>query len=151
MTELDHPSVDRPTPVPFEGTQRFWEEASAGRLTLQRCEAGHVQFYPRRHCRFCGETELSELTASGEGTVHTFSVVYRAAHDGFVARVPYVFAIVDLPEGPRVTANIVDIDPESVHVGMRVEATFDDVVGELTLPQFKPASTGSGSNNSHLA
>ena len=52
---------------------------------------------------------------------------------------PFVLAIVDLAEGPRMMTNIVDCDPESVTIGMAVEVCFDDVTDEVTLPKFRPA------------
>ena len=51
---------------------------------------------------------------------------------------PYVFAIVELDEGPRIATNIVGVEPEKVRIGMEVEATFDDVTPEITLVKFKP-------------
>jgi uncharacterized OB-fold protein len=52
--------------------------------------------------------------------------------------VPYVFAIVELDEGPRMATNIVGIEPERVAIGMKVEVFFDDVTPEITLVKFKP-------------
>jgi uncharacterized OB-fold protein len=37
---------------------------------------------------------------------------------------PYVGAYIELDEGPRLLANVVTDDPESVHIGMPVVATF---------------------------
>jgi uncharacterized OB-fold protein len=138
MTTTDHNPLTRPVPIPYRGTQQYWAEAANGRLALQRCSTGHVQFYPRAHCRRCGSTELEWFPGSGRGTVHTFSIVHRAAHEGFADRLPYVFAIVELEEGVRVTANVVGCDPYGVSVGIPVEVSFEDHVGDLTLPQFTP-------------
>jgi hypothetical protein len=52
--------------------------------------------------------------------------------------VPYVFAIVELDEGPRMATNIVGIEPEKVAINIKVEAFFDDVTPEITLVKFQP-------------
>jgi hypothetical protein len=72
---------------------------------------------------------------SGRGTVHTYTVVHRAFHPWFVERVPYVVALVDLDEGPRLMTNIV-AEPETVAIGTRVDVTFERH-GDITLPLFK--------------
>jgi uncharacterized OB-fold protein len=56
----------------------------------------------------------------------------------FAAEVPYVFAIVELDEGPRVTTNIVGCAPEDVRVDMPVKAAYDSVTSELALLKFEP-------------
>lgn len=128
----------RPVPAPYRATESFWTAAANGSLMLQRCATGHVRHYPRGHCPECGSTDLEQFASSGRGRVHTFSVVHRAAHEGFADRTPYVFAIVELIEGVRVTANIVGLDPADVSVDLPVRATFDDELGGITLPQFAP-------------
>ena len=75
---------------------------------------------------------------SGRGKVYSYSIVRRAGIPGFEEDVPYVFAIVELDEGPRMATNIVGIEPEKVAIAMKVEAFFDDVTPEITLVKFKP-------------
>ncbi len=53
--------------------------------------------------------------------------------------VPYVIAVVGLEEGPKMTTNIVDVELAAVAIGMKVEATFEDV-GDVALVHFRPAS-----------
>ena len=81
------------------------------------------------------------MQASGRGTLHTFAIVHRAPVPAFADRVPFVVAMVDLEEGPRIPTNLVDVepDPEHVKIGMAVEVAFADVTEEVTLPVFRPA------------
>jgi uncharacterized OB-fold protein len=65
-------------------------------------------------------------------------VVRRPAHPGFRDEVPYVLAIVELEEGPRLTTNIVGVAPEEVRIGMPVEAVFEPATEEITLVKFRP-------------
>lgn len=87
---------------------------------------------------------MEEYKLSGVGTVLTYSIVHTATED-FEDQVPYAIAIVELDEGPRVTAQIVDCKPEDVKIGMRVESTFrkiqqDGTTGAIYYGyKFKPA------------
>ena len=74
---------------------------------------------------------------SGKGKVYSYTVVRRASSRAF-ADAPYVLAIVELAEGPRMTSDIV-APPEQVRVEMPVQVFFDDVTPEVTLVKFKPA------------
>jgi uncharacterized OB-fold protein len=78
--------------------------------------------------------------ASGRGAVHTFSVIHRNGSPGYAEEVPYLVAIIELEEGPRMTANVIGSDPEEVAVGMPVQVTFVKVSDELGIPQFRKAA-----------
>jgi uncharacterized OB-fold protein len=49
--------------------------------------------------------------------------------------VPYVVALVDLEEGPRMLTNIVGEDALTTQVGSAVQVSFEQR-GEYKLPQF---------------
>ena len=129
-----------PLPRPYQDTEQYWAAAREHRFVLQRCTAcGEYQFYPRGVCSHCLSSDLEWNEASGKATVYSCSVNYRAPHPGFADNLPFVLAIVELEEGPRMMTNIVDCDPESVTIGMDVTVTFDDITEEVTLPKFRPA------------
>jgi len=67
-------------------------------------------------------------------------VVHRGARS-FPLPAPYVIAIVELDEGPRMMTNLVGIapDPATITIGMPVEVVFEDVSPEFALPRFRPA------------
>jgi uncharacterized OB-fold protein len=52
--------------------------------------------------------------------------------------VPYVVALIELEEGPRLLTNIVGISPEEVRCDMPVEVVFEDIDAEASIPQFRP-------------
>ncbi len=131
----------KPLPRPIQTTRPFWEGAKAHELRLQRCRAcGEHIFYPRVLCPHCLSEDLEWVRASGRGRVYTYTVVRRPAHPAFKDDVPYVLAIVELEEGPRLTTNIVGVPPEEVHIGMPVEVVFEDVTDEVSLPKFRPVA-----------
>lgn len=130
----------RPLPAPSALTRTFWDGLKAGELRLQRCEdCNRYVFYPRPACPNCMSERLVWQTLSGRGSVYTFTIVRRAMIPAFQAEVPYVFAIVELDEGPRLPTNIVGCAPESVRVDMPVKAAYDDVTEEISLLKFEPA------------
>ncbi len=131
----------KPLPTPTETTAEFWKAAKRHELHLQHCQdCGHYIFFPATLCSQCLSPKLKWERVSGRGKVYSYTIVRRA---GFFQKgegdLPYVSAIVELDEGPRMATNIVNIEPEKVVIGMRVEALFDDVTPEVTLVKFKPA------------
>ena len=85
-------------------------------------------------------SDLEWREVSGRGTVYSFTVVRRTNNRAFLNDLPYVLAIVELAEGPRLTTNIVGCPPEAVRCGMPVQVSFDDVTPEVTLVKFRPAT-----------
>ena len=95
-------------------------------------------FYPRRHCTKCLGNSLSWYTASGRGTIYTYSVVRQSYHPFFRGRVPYAVAWIDLDEGPRLLSEIVGVeDPGSIEIGQRVKVSWESHE-ELAVPLFTP-------------
>jgi uncharacterized OB-fold protein len=131
--------AQKPIPRPYQDTQAYWDAAREGRLVLQRCQdCDRHQFYPRGVCSHCLSSRLDWVDASGRGKVHSFTVSHRAPHPGFAGRLPFVIALVDLEEGVRMMANIVDCDPAAVRIDQPVKVTFEAVTPDATLPQFTP-------------
>jgi uncharacterized OB-fold protein len=128
----------KPLPKPTPTSRPFWEAARRHELSLQRCAACKAYiYYPRERCPHCFSDRLAWERVSGRGKVYSYTVVRRASSRSFADQ-PYVLAIVELDEGPRMTSNIVAV-PESVKVGMPVVVQFDNVTPEHTLVKFKPA------------
>lgn len=135
------PEPTRPLPKLTEAdTAAFWQATKDHELRYQQCDdCGTVVFYPRAHCTGCVGGNLSWKTATGQGTVYTFSVVRQSYHPFFRALVPYAVAWIDLDEGPRMLANITGVeDPtRDIQVGQRVAVTWEDHE-DLAIPLFAP-------------
>jgi uncharacterized protein len=128
-------------PEPGPLTRGYWEQAREGLLVLQHCrDCGWSGHPPLPRCPHCHGADLGWHEVSGEGTVYSCTVVRHATHAALAGRVPYVIAIVQLAEGPRVVSGIAGAAPDDVRVGMPVRVTFEEVTPEITLPQFRPAS-----------
>lgn len=137
MTETDYKKpLPRPTPV----SAPFWQAAKEHRLVVQRCpHCSNLQHYPRPFCLRCAAEDLTWQECSGRGRVYAFTVVRQAASPAFADDVPYVLAVVELAEGPHMTANLVGCAPDDVRVGMSVMAVYEDATPEITLIKFRPA------------
>ncbi len=136
MSELPTPSIQ-----PNLDTQAFWAATKEGRLRLPRCDrCGLVIWYPRPICPDCHSSSLTEVDCAGTGEVYSFTIV-RKAGGAWAEHTPFVVAFVEIDEGPRIATNIVDVDPETVAIGTRVEVAFDDAGDLGAVPRFRPLST----------
>ncbi len=127
-------------PQPDLETQPFWDAAREGRLLIKHCNAcARTHFYPRPFCPHCWSQDVEWMDASGRATLYTWSVVYRNDLPPFHERVPYVAAVVDLAEGPRMMTNVVDCEFDQLEVGMALDAVFHPTSDEFTIVQFRPA------------
>jgi uncharacterized OB-fold protein len=126
-------------PTPDAETEPFWDACKEGRFLLKHCNAcGDDYFYPRPFCPKCWSSDVEWKQASGDGQVYTFSVVRQNDLPPFPERVPYVAAIVELDEGPRVMTNIDTSELDTVTIGMRVHVDFKPISDDVTIPVFKP-------------
>jgi len=116
-------------------TQPWFDACNQGRLLIQRCDAcGEAQFYPRIVCSHCGKPDPTWIEASGQAVVASFTVVRHAISKAYEA--PYVVALVDLEEGPRLMTHIVDCEPAQLQIGMSVFVRFESWGEDTTLPVF---------------
>ena len=126
----------KPVPRPSPTEQPFYDACAEGKLVLQRCQScGHVLFYPRTHCDACHSEQLLWETASGAGTIASYTVVRRGVSPDFEA--PYVIALIDLAEGPRMMSQVIDADLDAVAVGLSVKVDFAAWSEDITLPVFR--------------
>jgi uncharacterized OB-fold protein len=122
-------------------TRPYWVAAREGRLVLQHCpDCDQAWHPPLPRCPYCHGAGLSWKQAAGTGTIYTYTVVRHPTHAALAGRVPYVIALVELDEGPRLVSGITGCDVDRVRAGMRVRVRFTDVTDEVTLPFFEPDS-----------
>ena len=82
------------------------------------CEA--KIFPPRDLCPECGRDARTHFHFSGRGEVYSFTEVLDAP-EGHREAAPYPVALIQLEEGPMITAQLTDLDGEDVEIGMPVE------------------------------
>ncbi|MGW5735548.1 MULTISPECIES: Zn-ribbon domain-containing OB-fold protein [Streptomyces] len=125
------PRFDLPEPDAF--TRPYWDAAAEGHLLIRRCGGcGKAHHYPREFCPHCWSEDVTWERASGRATLYTWSVVHRNDLPPFGSRVPYVAAVVDLAEGPRMMTEIVGgeggesvgLGEGELWIGMALEVAF---------------------------
>jgi uncharacterized OB-fold protein len=129
-------TVPQPTPE----TQFFWDKAALHELWLPKCaDTGRVFFPPRFASPFTGGA-VEWQRASGRGKLASYLLVHRPA-PGFEGEVPYIVALIELEEGPRLMANLPGTppDPAALKIGSPAVVTFE-TRGHQTLPQFSLVS-----------
>ncbi len=130
--------VLRPLPLPTDITAPYWQAAKEGALSIQQCQECQIwQFFPRAFCAHCSSENLVWKKTSGLGKVYTFTINRRAPNPFMKARLPYAVAIIELDEGTRMMANIVNSDLEAIAIDARVKVCFERASDEITLPQFE--------------
>lgn len=125
-------------PVVTQDNAFFWEGLREGELRIQRW--GETLRHPPGPLSPDGDLDARPdyIVAAGTGTVYSFLVHHHPPVPG--KQLPFVLALVELDEGVRVLGQLHDVDPEEVHIGMTVEASFDRIDDDLTLPAWKVRS-----------
>ena len=127
-------------PNPDHETQAYWDAARERRLLIKRCNAcNRAHFYPRPFCPHCWSNDVDWEQASGRATLYTYSIVHRNDLPSFSERVPYVAAVVDLEEGPRMMTNVEGCDQGDLQIGMRLLVDYRVETDDVTVPVFRPA------------
>lgn len=132
----------KPLPVPDADTQPFWDGCREHELRAQRCtNCGKFRWPPGPLCSHCRSWDYEWVKLAGTGQVYSYVIVHYSAVPVFQAEMPYVVAqvVLDGTGGEvRLTTNVLDIPPEEVKVGMRVEVQWEDATPEISLAKFRP-------------
>ena len=118
-------------------TEPFWQACLEHRLVIQRCKGcGAHQFYPRPFCLACESVSLEWVDAKGHGTIYSLTTVRVPVTEELTP--PYLLALVDLDEGPRLLTNI---EAANAAIGDKVDLAWRERNGMPPLPVFRPASS----------
>ena len=137
LVEAPEGSPERLQPPISAAAAPYWDAARERRLVLQRCtvceEAIH---FPREACPGCLGTDLEFVAAEGVAIVYACSTMPAPGNPGMAGRAPYVVALVDLPEGVRMLANVVGEGALDVAVGDEVHVAWEPLADGRHLPVF---------------
>jgi uncharacterized OB-fold protein len=118
-------------------SHEFWAAIAERKLKLQYCrDAGRFQHYPRPVSVYTGRRNLEWREVSGLGATYAVTVM-RVPGLGYAGTPPYCVATVELDEGVRIIARILNVPPDTVQAGMRVRLTWESI-GEGAYPAFEP-------------
>ena len=137
--QLPPEEIIRLTPDVF--TEPFWDAALEHRLVVPRCTScGTHRLPPSPFCWHCRAQEVEWVEQPGTGTVYSFTVVWHPVLPDLADSVPYVPAVVELPDtnGCRLVGAMVETTVDAVRVGMDVELVWRDVREGETVPTWRP-------------
>ncbi len=121
----------------YVDTAPFWAAAQNRKLVIQYCrDAGKFQHYPRPVSIYTGKRNLEWREVSGKGVIYAHTTI-RIPGPGLDGRLPLPAATVELDEGVRFIANIVDTDAAKIKIGARVEVAWDRITDDFIYPAFK--------------
>ena len=129
----------KPVPKPTPETQPFWDKARLHELWLPKCvDTGKVFFPPGMFSPYTGGGVTWEQ-ASGRARLASFIIIHRPS-PGYEQEAPYIVALAELDEGPRMMTNLPGTppDPGVIKIGARLTVTFEER-GDMVVPQFRLA------------
>jgi uncharacterized protein len=134
-------SDPRPVPEPTPVSRPFWDGLREHRIVIQYSpSAGRYVFYPRTLAPGTLADDLVWREIDGAGTLYTYTIARRPTGPPWADKVPQLLAVVEWDVGPRVSTELVGIEPSDIKIGMRVSPVFYDVIGAgITLLRYRPA------------
>ena len=129
----------RPLPELTAENTAFWTGGAEGKLMIAFCKDCAAAIHPPQLvCPKCWCETIESRAVAGTGTVYSYTVNHQPWAPDMA--VPFALAVVDLDDAPgvRVTAEVVNVDPETVAIGHRMRISFLNL-GDIWLPQWEPA------------
>ncbi|MDD4250858.1 MAG: Zn-ribbon domain-containing OB-fold protein [Candidatus ainarchaeum sp.] len=93
------------------------------KLSGHKCTKCGANYFEKKGMCVCGNLIFSEMFFSGNGKIVSFTKIHSGP-SVFEEQSPYCVAIIDLEEGARITAQIVDCKYDELKIGLGVEAVF---------------------------
>ena len=141
---IDNKEWKKPRPNVDHDNREFWDGLKKHKLMLWTCGGCGAKYWPKAYCNKCEKSgpfasNMAWKEASGKGKLFAFNVHHMAFHPGFKDDVPYAYALIELDEGPLISAMMLGTYPDDVHkVGQPVEIVYEDHPNEgFTLPRFR--------------
>lgn len=108
----------------------------SGSLIGMRClDCGISVFGQAVFCQACSSARLEPMDLSRTGTLFSYTIV-RVPPDGWPGPVPYVLGEVELPEGPHILAEVIDVAHEDLKIDMEVRLALREVRSGDSGPAF---------------
>ncbi|OBH62156.1 DNA-binding protein [Mycobacterium colombiense] len=133
MTAPDRPTTDA-------DSQAWWSAIQDRRLTVNGCRScGQTSLYARPFCPNCWSEDVELAVASGRARLYTWSVIHQNGAP-FDAQTPYVLAMVDLAEGPRLMTVVDNCRVEDLRADMELVIAYREGEDGFVVPVFHPAT-----------
>ncbi len=134
-TPADKSSADKPAKKPArkyvpkpEGQNLEFHQicVATGLVHLQRCtDCGEHRHPPRWYCPKCHSKAYEFAPVSGRGEIYSMAINHFTVDPGWVEDLPYVTAVVQLEEGPRVVGSLRGVAPGDAALGQPVQVSIE--------------------------
>ena len=118
-------------------TSPFWDATKQHKLKAYKCQNCGMYYWPAIDCMKCDQPTMEWVEVTGQGEIYTFIIMHQIYDPAWKDEAPYNVCWIKLDEGPLLISNVVGCENGDLYIGMRVEAVFDEVTPEVTLPRFK--------------
>jgi uncharacterized OB-fold protein len=116
---------------PFTAAEFYQHLAQHKLVGSRNITSGKLYVPPRPMCPESKTTDMELVEVSGKGKLVAFSVITIAPtpmiEAGYNRNNPYCAGVVELEEGPKVSAQILGVDvskPQSIKIGTPVKVAF---------------------------
>ena len=107
--------------VPISNSLKLAGDGTQGFFTCKRCQkCGEHSFGSLMFCPNCSSSDLETVKLSSQGTLRTYTVIYTP-QSGWQGNVPYILGSVELPEGPDILTEVIDLSKEEIKIGMKMK------------------------------
>ncbi len=120
-------------------TEPYWEACRQRRLVVMRCpESGAFRFPPSPFDATSRSQNVEWVESSGNGIIHSYTVVSRVIIPSMIDCIPYVPAVIELPDvgSVKLISNVVDSPVEAICIGHPVRLTWYERPDGIFLPRF---------------
>tara|TARA_B100001540_G_scaffold43534_1_gene38694 strand:+ start:2615 stop:3556 length:942 start_codon:yes stop_codon:yes gene_type:complete len=130
----------RARPGMTRDTEFFWQGLHEdNKLLIQRClSCGQLRHPPAPMCPHCQSLQHDTVEASGKATLYSHVTMHHPPLPAF--EYPNTIALVELEEGTRLLAGLIDIDRDELEIGMPLQLEIVRCDDELSVPMFRRAS-----------
>jgi uncharacterized protein len=107
------------------------DDLSAVHMKGSKCmDCGEVFMGCAMSCAHCGRENMKDIVLNDQGFLYTYSVIeypppgdYKGSKDPFV---PFVEGLVELPDGIRIVAPVLECDPKDARINMPLKLKVYD-------------------------
>lgn len=116
----------------------FWQACDQGLFLVHQCQRCRRCYWPASRCVEHGDEAMAWVEASGQATLHTYTIMHRSYVPTMKEAVPFVVGVVELEEGPLFHTNIVNCDHDKLKIGMALQCEMQRHDSGLMIPLFFP-------------
>lgn len=130
--------VERAPIKPMSFSKPFWDGTREKKLVIQYCkDSKKYQFFPRPTSIYTGKRNLEWREVTGNGVIYSFTIT-RRTRPPFRGHEPFAIAMVELDEGVRIMADLINVTEDQIKIGMKVKPTWIPLPEGYNLVAYEP-------------